>query len=335
MFTRIPTFIPTESLETVNEQPRSKRETTKATYGNGQGRRRRAKTIRKRTSSKNIEDSHCEELPVIPGRESRAGEHKLQTPTHFHKLKKTKLFESRTTFPYTTHGQKERIITEINKKQGRTFDTMKGSRNSGMETELNNEEADIITHPTVHTRNRRKINDDFQNGHSNKHVKTWFHNQVSNNMDYYPSRTNERIHSRNESITDVESVRTPLPLDTQTSFRSLSTNHNDEVAKNFKSKIPIRFPDIQENKRYTESRTKDSPNKLNTTFPPIICANSSKTSSKSTGHVAQSIMDYQGMIEQDFKRLGENLENTFKLLQQYIKCNNTNSKTKHSDNNAI
>lgn len=326
MFTRIPTFIPTESLETVNEQP-SRKEVKKATYSIGQGRRKRAKAIRKRIATK--KDKHCEELPVISCRESRARAHTLQTPTHFHKLRNSKLFESRTTSPYTTPVQKTKINSELNRRVRRITEhsnpmTVGDILSMGMD--LTHEEKEPLTHPTVHTRNRRKLADDMQDTQVKKQAKKWLHTQVDNNMDTNnTSRTMERVTSRNESITDTESlIRTPLQFDIQSSLRS-----DNEVSKMFKSKIPIRFPDIQENRRYiSESKVKHSPSKLTTHLPQIVGLNSSKNLSDNSERVTQSILDYQSIVEQDFKRLGENLENTFKLLQQYIRCNtNVNAST--------
>ncbi|CAB3998348.1 Hypothetical predicted protein [Paramuricea clavata] len=332
MFTRIPTFIPTESLETVNEQS-SRKEVKKATYSVGQGRRKRAKAIRKRISTK--KDNHCEELPVISGRESRARAHTLQTPTHFHKLRNSKLFESRTTSPYTTPVQKTRINSELNRRVRRITehsDPMTVGDILSMGMDLTHDETEPLTHPTVHTRNRRKLTDDTQDTQVKKQAKKWLHTQVDNNMDTNnTSRTIERVTSRSESITDTESsLRTPLQLDIQSSLRSSSAHfHDNEVSKIFKSKIPVRFPDIQENRRYTaESKVKYSPSKLTTHLPQIVGVNSSKNLPDNSERVTQSILDYQSIVEQDFKRLGENLESTFKLLQQYIRCNtNVNAST--------
>ena len=323
MFTRIPTFIPTESLETVDEgSPR--KEAKKATYSIGQGRRKRAKAIRKRIAAKKAENNHCGELPAISGRESRARADTLQTATHFHKLRNSKVFECRTTPPYTTPVQKEKIISELSRKARRISeysDPMTVGSILNMETRLTHEEAEPFTHPTMYVRNRRKPVDDIQNTQVKKQAKNWLHAKENSTID--TSKTFEGVVSRNESITDTESlIRTPFPTDIQSSLKSSSMHqHDNEVSRNFKSKIPVRFPDIQENKRYVESRVKYTPTKLTTQLPPIISVNGGKNPSENPGHVPQSILDYQSIVEQDFKRLGENLENTFKLLQQYIKCN--------------
>lgn len=319
MFTRIPTFIPTVSLESSNKQPKPTKDEKKANYGIGQGRRKRAKAIRKRTATKNVEESRCEELPAISDRHGRTRSNTLQTPSHCHKLRNNKLFESRIASPYTTPSHKAKIISELNRKAGRLPDRSKPKRDIvSMETELSHEERDVLTHPTMHTRNRRKLNDDIHDLQVKKQAKTWLYNQGHNNMDN-TSRTLERgVVSRNESTTDNESLlKTPLLTDTRP-----STHHNDhEMSKNFKSKIPVRFPEIHENKRYVESRMKYSPNKLTTPLPPIANDNSTKIPPNTSGYVPKSIMDYQNIVKQDFQRLGEDLENTFKLLQQYIKCN--------------
>lgn len=322
MFTRIPTFIPTNSLETVNEQPNAKKAEVKRTpYGIAQGRRKRVKAIQKRIATKQAEYNHCEEVPVISGRDSRSRAHTLLTPSHFHKLRNSKLFETRTTSPYTTPVQKAKIISKLNKKVGRLSEYSETTKPEGilhMETDL--------TQPTVHTRNR-KLNDDIHNTQMKKQANKW----LVTNMDSNPSTSLERIVIRSESIQETESLlKTPLPRDTQSSSRTLRSHYQDgEAGKNFKSKIPVRFPDIHENKRNTEGKLKNNSTKLATYLPPIMQnVHTRKNSPVKTGHVPQSILDYQSVVEQDFKRLGENLENTFKLLQQYIKTNtNLNATT--------
>jgi hypothetical protein len=335
MFTRIPTFIPTASVETVNEQPSRRKEAKNSTYGVGQGRRKRAKATRKRIAGKNTESNSFGQLPVISGRDSRARTHTLQTPTHFHKLRNSKVFQSRTASPYTTPttpAQKERIISELNRKVrsiSEYEDSMMLGSMSAMETELTQEQSKLLlTQPTMYTRNRRKPIDDIHDTQVKKQAKRWVHAREDSNVDYNnTSTTLERVV---ENLTDTESIiGTPLPSEIQSSLKSSSIHHYDnEVSKSFKSKIPVRFPDIQENKRYTESKAKYNGNKLTTHLPPIVSVKSSKSTLDSPGNVTQSILDYQSIVEQDFKRLGENLENTFKLLQQYIKCStNTGAST--------
>ena len=334
MFTRIPTFIATESVETVDEQPGRRKEAKNSTYGIGQGRRKRAKATRKRIASKNTENNNFGQLPVISGRDSRARAHVLQTPTHFHKFRHSKVFESRTASPYTTPttpAQKERIISELNRKVRKTSEysePMTIGSMSGMETELSPKEVKMpLTQPIMYTRNRRKPVDDIQDTQVKKQTKKWFHTREDHNVDNITSTTLECV---NENVLDTDSIiGTPLPSDIQSSLKSPGIHHYDsEVSKSFKSKIPVRFPDIQENKRYVEGRAKYNGNKHTTQLPPIVGVNSSKTQFDNPGHVTQSILDYQSIVEQDFKRLGENLENTFKLLQQYIKCStNTGAST--------
>ena len=325
MFTRIPTFIPTVSLESSNEQPRPTKNEKKANYGIGEGRRKRTKAIRKRIATKKVDESRCEELPVISDRHGRTRASTLQTSSHYHKLRNNKIFESRIASPYTTPSHKAKIISELNRKAERLPDYSEPKKDGdvvSMKTEFPHEE-DVLTHATMHTRNRRKLNDDIHDILVKKQAKNWASNQADNNMDN-SSRTLERgVVSRNESTTENESLlKTPLLTDTRPLSRTPNTHHNDhEMNKNFKSKIPVRFPEIHENKRYVESRMKYSPNKLTTQLPPIANDNGSKIPPNTTGHVPKSIMDYQSIVKQDFQRLGEDLENTFKLLQQYIKYN--------------
>ena len=326
MFTRIPTFIPTESAETVDEQPIRRKEAQGTTYGFGQGRRKRAKAARKRITGKNTENNNFGQLPVISGRDSRARAHTLQTPTHFHKFRHSKVFESRTASPYTTPttpAQKERIISKLNKRVRKTSEysePMTVGSMSGMETELSQKELTMpLTQPIMYTRNKNKPVDDIQDTQVKKQTKKWLHTSEDDNANNITSTTLECV---NENVLDTDSIiGTQLPSDIQSSLKSPSIHHYDcEGSKSFKSKIPVRFPDIQENKRYVESRAKDNGKKHTTQLPPIVGVNSSKALFDNAGHVTQSILDYQSIVEQDFKRLGENLENTFKLLQQYIKC---------------
>ena len=325
MFTRMPTFIPTVSLESSNEQP-TKDEKKAAYDGIGQARRKRTKATRKRIAAKQVDESRCGELPVISDRHGRTRGNTLQTPSHRHKLRNNKLFESRIASPYTTPSQKAKIISELNRKAGKLpgyWEPKEDGAIAGMETELPCEERDdVLTHPTMHTRNRRKLNDDIHNMLVNKQAKKWMHNRGDNNNDNTSSRAlGSRVVSRNDSTTDTESLmKTPLLADIRPLSRTPNT-HDHETSKNFKSKIPIRFPEIHENKRFAESRMKHSHNQLTTPLPPIANENGCKLSSDSTGNVTKSIMDYQSIVKQDFQRLGEDLENTFKLLQQYIKCN--------------
>ena len=335
MFTRIPTFIATESVETVDEQQNRRKEAKSTTYGIGQGRRKRAKAARKRIAGKNTENNNFGQLPVISGRDSRARVHTLQTPTHFNKFRHGKVFESRTASPYTTPttpAQKERIISELNRKVRKTSEysePMTVGSMSGMETELSQKELTMpLTQPIMYTRNRKKPVDDIQDTQVKKQTKKWLHAREDDNVDNITSATLECV---NENVLDTDSkIGTPLlPSDIQSSLKSPSIHHYDsEVSKSFKSKIPVRFPDIPENKRYVESRAKYNGNKHTTQLPPIVGVNSSKALLDNPGYVTQSILDYQSIVEQDFKRLGENLENTFKLLQQYIKCStNTSAST--------
>ena len=328
MFTRIPTFIPSEGLEAVNEQPIPRKEAKKSSYGVGQARRKRTKAIRKRVGVKKPDDDHCEELPVISGRDSRT--HKLQTPTRFSKLRSSKLFESRTPAPYSPPFQREEVNSELSRRVRKTSEHS-NPKTAGAVSSIGkglSDEREMFTYPTVHTRSRRKLTDDAHDTRVKKQAKQWPYNQEeATRMDTSSKILEYSPLSKGEGASSGES-RTPSLIENQLPFKGPRQNpHESDVSKSFKSKIPVRFPEIQENKGFQESRVKYSPNKQSTTLPPIVNPNCSKGSPDQPGHVTKATLyDYQNIVEQDFKRLGENLENTFRLLQQYIKCNtNTNT----------
>lgn len=330
MFTRVPTFIPTSSIPTTstdqsrNVKEKTRTEKAKTTYIKTQepASRRRKRTIklRKRLATKKSEDSGYvgDMLPIInQNTEEDSKIQTLQTPSHHPESRNTKLTDmSRATtpevlLPYTMTEIKKnkcekndsRLLKQLH-EHSPTSET--GRRNDEITEQemILRQGTEMLTQPRLHKRNGRKITEDMTHHDikTKRHAKNEFANLEGS-----------------ESMGNVNITTKSKPV-----MNRLDRLHRHEVdGANFRSKIPVRFPGIQANKRHNSNiKMNEAPMKLEHSLPPIYNVNYQKMTDNS-GQVTQSILDYQNKLEKDFQRLGENLENTFKLLHRYIACSSS------------
>ena len=307
MFTRVPTFIPTSSANNEARNTTVKKEVTHIAERQEPASRRirkRTKTTRKRLPTKNSEVNVWNQLPVIDKNSNEVfAEENSPTPSYFmRESRKSKIMEN--------NGAKSAMLSSsVVTRRGLVRERSEMSAGSKMMEDLARNDvehsdkiteesyiinAEMLTHARLHKRNRRKFSED-------------------NHYDIQTKR-----HANND-CGELEARKT-LENSKTKSQSSLNKLHRCEVkgARPFRSKIPVRFPEIQENKRNLQWTFPQVLPKPDISLPPINDDRKNLRHANSSEQVTQSIQDCRNMLEKDFQRLGKNLENTFKLLHRYI-----------------
>ena len=318
MFTRVPTFIPTSpvSKETrkVNIKARNGTVETSCitTQEPNTRRRKRTNTLRKRSQTRKSEDvGHVyDQLPLIYQNTSIDIPAPIsETSTNLWELNGTGLNDSRTKSPlilslHTTktkersNGKIKNDAKIVEQQEHLPGKNMYGTAREKINTDVTvSQESEMLTHPRLHKRIRRKFTEETHKIHTRSYA-----NHDLKNV------TNREV---------VRSVTISTKSKSATNRLDRLRRREIEGTKNFQSKIPVRFPAIQENKRYSSNESeKVSSNSVISL--PSICDESYPKMADNSGQVRQSILNYKNKLEKDFQRLGENLENTFKMLNQYI-----------------
>lgn len=303
MFTRVPTFIPNESVG--NEEWRLA--TSKSRKRASQRERlRRAQNCGTTETSRN-------RVPplILPSNRAEVKTAQEKSNTNFQLNSKQRNEERGIVSYYAAkkHNEKEQIISELNKKAQRIAKYNEHSNVPNMNKRSLHNEKVFFTQPSIYTRQNKRFQQEITNYKAVEYC--------------VPRKTLEGKTNQNEVDESIlydnkSSMVSPLPNYVQTNSNAHESSKKRE--RYFKSKIPIRFPEIRENKRVNPKKKNihRKNEQTDTIFLPVIKVKSSKSSGD--GAMTQSIADCQNMIKKDFKRLGENLESTFKLLQRYIEC---------------
>lgn len=315
MFTRVPTFIPTSSAnnETRNTTVKSRSVETEEVTRIAATRepvlrriRKRTKTTRKRLPTKNSEVNVGNRLPVIGKNSNRvSAEENLPTPSYQRESRKSKIMAkncAKSAMLLSPVVTRRTLARERSEMCGRKMDEQAADspvndveQSDKMITEESYIiDAEMLTHARLYKRNRRKFIED-------------------NHYDIQTKR-----HARND-CGDLETRKT-VGNNKAKAISSSNRFHRYEVegARPFRSKIPVRFPEIQENKRNLQGTFPQVLSKPDISLPPIDDDWKNTRQASNSEQVTQSIQDCRNMLEKDFQRLGKNLENTFKLLHRYI-----------------